>query len=202
MNKLMIVDNPASIMANACTAAETELVEETLQRIARDVAMISDREFVILSVESARAVKRAVGKGQIHISFKLSFHSPDHLRYGCLLVPLPDAISVAGYLMMVPDEAVKAKRSGQKLDGSMKDAMLEVCNFVGGATDAALRALGHKSVRVSAAGCQGVKPDLRPAFPYHEGDALLVGRAKAKMHDFAEFELILMVPELPAPPAV
>ncbi len=187
-----------TIVPETCTERDVELLQETFQRIAGDLAMITDREFDIKSMKTGRAAKRASGRDKIHVSFRLGFKAPSAALHGCLLMPLSDAVSVACYLMMVPDDGVKAKRSLLTLDSPTKDAMLEVGNFIGGAADAALRALGFDHVKVSSEGCQGVKPDVRPVLQYHEGTPLLIGRARAKLHSFPEFEMLLMLPELPA----
>ena len=92
---------------------EVELVEETLQRIASDLSMIADRQLELNSVKVKRSTKRAVGRDRIHISFKLGIKTEEGILHGCVLVPLPDAISLACYLMMVPDEGVVAKRADQ-----------------------------------------------------------------------------------------
>jgi hypothetical protein len=186
-------------MTDVCTEKETELVREVFQRVASDLAMVADRQLVIESVRTERAAKRPAGRGRIHLSFRLGFRTGATTRQGCLLVPLPDAISLACYLMMIPDDAVRSRRAGNTLEGGVKDAMLEVGNFVGGATDAALRALGWSHVKVLAEGCQGVKPDVRPALRYREGEPLIVGRARAKLHDYPECEMLLALPELPPP---
>ncbi len=182
-----------------CTDYEVDRLEESFRRVASDLSMIADRDFEILSVKSERVQKRPAGRGKIHISFKLGFRREGGVSHGCLLMPLPDAISMACYLMMVPDDAVKSKRSLQSLDSGTKDAMLEVCSFIGGATDAALRATGLSDVKVGTESCQGVKTDVRPALLYMEGDDLIVGRARSKLHDFPEFEMILVLPNLGPP---
>jgi hypothetical protein len=41
-----------------------------------------------------------------------------------------------------------------------------------------------------------VRPDVRPALIYNEGDRLLVGRARGRIHEYPEFDMILMLPEL------
>lgn len=180
-----------------CSEDELELVEEVFQRIASDIAMIADRKLDITSIKAKRANKRAVGRGNIHISFKLGIETPGGILHGCVLVPLPDAISLACYLMMVPDDGVKSKRSDRNLDSTTKDAMLEVANFIGGATDAALRALGlDEAIKVRSEGCQGVRADVRPALIYQEGDTLLIGKAKAVLHEFPVFDMVLILPDL------
>jgi len=180
-----------------CSEVEVELIEEVFQRIAGDIAMIADRNLQINSIKTRRSSKRAVGRGNIHISFKLGIETPEGILHGCVLVPLPDAISLACYLMMVPDDGVRSKRSDRDLDSTTKDAMLEVANFIGGATDAALRALGlQEEIKVRSEGCQGVRADVRPALIYSEGDPLLIGKAKAVLHDYPAFDMILILPDL------
>lgn len=188
-------------MSEAETAAgpevdlDTYVVETVMRRIAEDVALVVDRSFSVSEIASSRETKRIAGKGKVHISFKLEVSQGGSSAHGCVLVPLPDAIALACYLMMVPDEAVGQRRSAKDLDRATKDAMVEVDNFVGGATDGALRGLAQ-NVSARGAGCQGVRADVRPAFPYEEGQPLLVGRAKAQLHEFPPFELILMLPAI------
>ena len=62
---------------------------------------------------------------------------------------------------------------------------------------AGMRALGVEGVQVGSEGCQGVKPDVRPALEYIEGDELVLGRAEAQIGDFDPFEMLLMIPALP-----
>lgn len=183
-------------MSEVCTDTEAQLVQEILHRVAADLSMITDRELTVNVHRTEHASARPAGKGKIHISFRLGFEQPDGLKHGCLLIPLPDAISLACYLMMVPDDGVKAKRSVKDLDGTLKDAMLEVGNFIGGAADAALRESVGAIAKVRSEGCQGVRPDVRPALLYNEGDTLVVGRAKSKIHEFPEFEMLVMLPQL------
>lgn len=175
---------------------DQELVRSIAERVVEDLAMITDREFVIQAVDVRRAGQKAVGEGQIHISFKLGFHLDGQVRHGCILVPLPDAISLASYLMMVPDESVSEHRGDQDLDRATKEAMLETGNFIGGAVDAALRKHWNGQVSVRTEGCQGVAPDLPPAFPYRKGSELLIGRVTAKLHEYPSFPMVMLLPVL------
>jgi hypothetical protein len=179
-------------------ASETTLVETVFERLASDLAMIADREFVIDSVHTKVASERAAGRGTTHISFKLGFRFGGGSLHGCLLVPLPDAMSLACYLMMVPDAGVESKRGEATLDSTTKDAMLEVGNFVAGATEAALRKARFEHIKIVAEGCQGVREGVRPAFRYREGDPLLIGKARARLHVHPEFEMVLIIPRLGA----
>lgn len=172
------------------------LVEETFQRIAGDLGMIADRPIEVTSVTTERARARAAGRDVVHISFKLGIQCEDAIAHGALLVPLADAITLGCYLMMIPDESVKTKRAMTTLDAGLKDALMEVGNFIGGATDAALRGLGFPDVEVRSEGCQGVRPNVRPAFAYEEGSELVVGRCKLRIHTWPAFDAVLMLPPL------
>ena len=178
-------------------AEDLDLVRGIFERIATDLGMIIDREIRIFEPQVGRTRTRVEGQGQIHISFKLAFKVGEETLHGCLLVPLPDALGMAAYLMMVPDEAVEASRGETELDRSTKDAMLEVGNFVAGAVDAVVRGRFADGCSARSEGCQGVRPGVRPSFVYEEGRELIVGRSTAQLHEFPEFELILMLPIIP-----
>jgi hypothetical protein len=187
-----------TVTESRASAFEARLANALLRRAIEDLTTVIDRPFSVQEPHVARVDRRAAGEGAVHISFKWEFLCDGKGRHGALLMPLPEAISLACYLMMVPDEGVAEHRKEKDLDRSLKDAMLEIGNFIGGAADAALRALYPKgSVSARSRGCQGVRAGVRPAFPYQEGDPLLLVRAKAQIHQFKEFELLAMVPVLP-----
>jgi len=180
-----------------CTEEQTRMAEEILARISSDLSMITDREFKIEDPQTELAEKRSAGRNKIHISFKLGFQEKGgEVKHGCILVPLPDAISLACYLMMVPDEGVLGKRAESKLDESTKDAMVEVANFIGGAADAAMREALGLTVKVRSEGCQGVRPDVRPALVYTEGDPLVISTAHASVHEYPTFDLVAIIPPM------
>ncbi|MFT7485995.1 MAG: hypothetical protein ACI9F9_001848 [Candidatus Paceibacteria bacterium] len=183
-------------MSSYGSEREVQLVEELFQRIGSDISMITDRDLVVGTSTVAKETERPAGKGRVHISFRLGFEQGGELHHGCLLFPLPDAISLACYLMMIPDDGVKSKRTLKAIDESIKDAMLEVGNFIGGAADAAMREAIGVDAKVSSEGCQGVPGNVRPAMIYNEGESLVVGRAKATIHDYPEFDILIMLPEL------
>lgn len=180
---------------------DQQQIDEIFQRIAGDLSMIADRELKVQKSEVQRTAARVAGAKCVHISFKLGFQHAGQITHGSLLVPLPDAIALASYLMMMPDDGVKSKRNLTTLDSGTKDAILEIGNFIGGAADAALRSIGIDDIRVRSESCQGVKANVRPAFAYTEGTPLIVGRAKAQLHTWPAFEMILMLPVLEPAPA-
>jgi hypothetical protein len=173
---------------------DEELAGAVFQRLADDLAMIVDRKIAIGEVRAERSHRRIAGAGTIHISFMLGLQQERRTSHGCILVPLPEAISLASFLMMLPDDLVEQQRGATELDRPMKDAMLELGNFLAGAVDAVFRRWYPDELFVRPEGCQGVRADVRPAFPYEEGSELFVARARASVASFPEFELILMLP--------
>lgn len=175
---------------------EQALALGILGRVATDLSMIVDREFEIEGVRVERRTQRPAGQGCVHISFKLSLDCEGQTWPGCLLVPLPDAVSLAAYMMMLPDEVVARERGRTELDGPFKEALLEVGKFLAGACDSVLRQAVSQESSTCSDGCQGVRAGVRPALSYEEGQPLLVARARARVHQFEPFELILVLPAL------
>lgn len=176
------------------TCDELQLAESILARTAADLSMIIDREFEIESVGIERRTQRPAGEGCVHISFRLGIEREGDSSQGCVLVPLPDAVALAGFMMMMSDEAVARERTRTELDGPFKEALLEVGKFLAGACDAVLRQAFSEGIAARSEGCQGVRADVRPALAYREGDPLAVARARARVHSFEPFELILVLP--------
>jgi len=176
---------------------DPQLVGGVLKRLNADLGMILGREFGFGAPRLERATERPAGKGSIHISFKLAFRQEGGAkRHGALLVPLADAITMACFLLMIPEETVTARREETTLDTALKDAMLEIGNMIGGATNTALAELGLAGWSARSEGCQGVRADVRPAFPYTEGSELLVARVATTLEPFPSFELLLLLPPM------
>lgn len=174
---------------------QLQAIEEIFERITSDLSMLADREIAVKQLAVERHGARPAGEERIHISFRFGAEEDQEVHHGTLLIPLPDAIVLASFLMMLPDEAVQERRTWTTLDDSLKDAMLEIGNFVGGAVDAALRALESSVTRVRFEGCQGVPSGVRPALVYSEGAPLIVGRARVVIGAYEPTELIVMLPE-------
>jgi hypothetical protein len=183
--------------ATLSTASDHALVQAVLERVAGDLSSVIGREVGLIGLDSRRERARPAGKDTVHISFKLGLRRDGGpARFGALLVPLPEAVSVACYLLMLPEDGVAARRAETTLDWALKDALLEVGNMVGNASNTALASLGAAGWSARSEGCQGVRPDVRPAFPYEEGSDLIVGRATARIEPFPPFELLLILPAL------
>jgi hypothetical protein len=175
---------------------DEQLVAGILERLTEELASFFGRPIELTSRQVERATTRPAGKGVIHISFRLTFTQDGTERHGALLLPLPEAITLADLLLLAPEEDLGRHRQEATLDGTLKGAMLEVGNMIGAAVHAALPGLGLSSWSVRSEGCQGVRADVRPAFPYTEGSELIVGRVTASIRPFPPFELLLILPAI------
>ncbi|MFN0243660.1 MAG: hypothetical protein ACKVWV_12265 [Planctomycetota bacterium] len=183
-------------MTNQCTEIEARLVDEIFRRLAGDLEMVTDRKVAVQSVDIGRAKRRPAGAGSVHVSFKIALATAANVEHGCMLVPLPDALSLASYLLMLGDDVVQARRNETTPDPALKDALMEVGKFVADAIDAALRGVGIEQIRSRSEGCQGVRANVRPAFAYREGSDLVVGLARVQVHTWPACTMILMIPAL------
>lgn len=181
---------------NSLTAIhDRRLVERLFDRVVATFSAMGGK-LDVQDLEVRRETTRPAGEGKIHISFRIAFRFGEERGQGCLLMPLPDAATMAGVLMMLPASSVDEWRESQDLEESAKDAVMEVGNLIGGAFHAVLEDVIEKA-RARFAGCQGVRPGVRPAFPYEEGTELLVARASGRVGEFPRFPLLFMMPVPP-----
>lgn len=183
-----------STAAEPQNARDLALATALVERITTDLAMICDRAFVVESVVAERATAKTPAVGGVHISFKLEVRSDGKGYAGALTVPLPEAIALASWLMMLPDETVAKNRELADLDRSLKDALIEIGNLIAGAADAVVRDRSGGRLSACAKGCQGIRAGQNPAFEYASGEPLLVVRARGRLHEFPAFELVLQAP--------
>lgn len=184
-------------MSNSPSAPPTDavMIASISKRVSTDISLMIGQDLRLENPRIVRTHTRAVGTGQVHISFKLSIRPPGGIKkYGTLLMPLPEAMTMASLLLMIPKELVASRRKDQAPDGNAKDAMLEIGNMIGGATNTALAELGLTGWSARSEGCQGVRADVPPAFLYEDGQELVVTRFRSQIEPFPNFEIILMLP--------
>ncbi len=175
-------------------AHERRRIEEILRRVLSDLAMIADRDLALGELELEVGEAPVAAGAGVHIAFKLALRRNGEIRRGALLIPLPEAIALACYLMMVDDAGVLARREQESLDGTLKDSLLEVANFIAGATEGALRDALRDDVEVRTEGCQGLAPGAVTALRRAAGEARIAARATTRLHTFPEFTLLLELP--------
>lgn len=170
-------------------------LEAVFRQVACDLTLLVERDIDVHSVTYEERVDRAAGSSEVHIAFRFGVRVPGgDAHHGALLVPLREAISVAGYLMMEPEERVAVMRASGEVDTAAKRAMVEVGAFVASAGEAALRAAGVSCDGVVFEGCQGVRADVPPRLEYEEGAPLSTSRAMISFAGRPPVECVLMIP--------
>ena len=186
----------SSFVESARTASrmrDDELVRSVFGKIAADLTRLMDREVRVWDSCSLRVVNRPAGYGKTHVSFRLLVLDGQEERYGSILVPLPDAVALGLSLLMVGDQEIDEAREWTRLDRVTKEALLEVGRFVTASVDDVIRRFDSRC-SVGFAGCQGVRANVRPAFPHAAGEELLAGFSHARIDAFPAFDLLAILP--------
>ncbi len=180
---------------SSTTVGDAVLIAGILKHVSGDLGLLLGRELCLEAPRIERARTRAAGAGQVHISFRIGFVNENgDKKIGALLVPLPDAMTMACLLMMLPEDQLAVRRLEPAPDRTLKDGMIEIGNLVGGAIKSALAEVGLSNWSANSEGCQGLRAEMRPAFPYKEGSELIVARVRGRIEPFPAFELVLMLP--------
>ncbi len=183
--------------ATAAKLSSPDAVATIVQSIESSVGdvlrMVSERslEFGAPAVQLALTVPPT--PDGVYISYKLVFEKSGVANTGSLLLALPESIALACYLMMVPEEAVTARRLEKDLDRATMDAMLEIGNFIGSAVDSAVRGALPAGPKVRSSGCQGVRPGRAPVLRGLQG-SLWVADFEVKLHNYPASKGMLLLP--------
>lgn len=177
-------------------ALDRRLVQQCFSKVAEDLSMLLDRPLACEQVEIARARQRVAGEKVVHVAFRFAVTVDGVLRHGALLVPLPEAIAMACYLMMMADDVVAARRKDRDMERATKDALLEVGNLIGGSLDCAIREVFPRRTATRSEGCQGLKPGFAPAFPRASDEEHVLARARLTLHEYPGFDAWLMLPAI------
>lgn len=189
-------DSLASALTDPATEEEIEWAREILAPIPEHLSTLLGYDLRATLGSVVRQRSRPAGHGSVHISFKLGFKSVLGNLHGCWLVPFPQAATLAGWMMQLPEDELAQMREATALDSVQKDAMLEIGNLIASAAGEATEPLGFRELRVRAEGCQGVRDGVRPALVYEDGDPLVVAKAELEVAGFPPTETVLVLPDL------
>ena len=141
------------------TNVAAKVLQNVFERVASDLSMIADRDIEVHSIAYEERQDRAAGSSVVHIAFRFGVRAAGGgVHHGALLVPLAEAISVAGYVMMAPEDRVAAMRESGEVDIAVKKALVEVGAFVAAAGDAALPL---RALPVTRSSSKGVRSPRR-----------------------------------------
>ncbi|MEM7310243.1 MAG: PilZ domain-containing protein [Planctomycetota bacterium] len=201
---LSLYDPPAESAAplpdDTCESGseERDLAAAVLARVADTLTAGLGHDLTCETAAVQRVHSRAAGHGGIHLSFRLALELAGDQRHGCLLIPYAEAFAMASAWLGEPDQTLSESRALKAPSQMMKTALLDLCEVVASAVQEALGTSPNAGVSVLSAGCQGVRAGVRPAFPYRDGDELMLARASTSFAGGPPFELLLMLPTFAA----
>ena len=146
------------------TQPDSDWTSRALARVAEDWAMMIDHEVSIENVQVERESSAPACEGSVHIAFQFGLtHAELGPRYrGALLVPLPDALTMAAYLMMTPENQIAGARAAQAPDSATKDSLMELSSILASALDGVVQDSFEGTWSVTSLGCQGVREGAVP----------------------------------------
>lgn len=179
-------------------SAMHDLARLGLDQIAQDLAMFTSVEIALAEpLEIERTLERPRAEAGVHLSFKLSLEREQESdQLGCVLVPLPEALALAGFLLLKTPEEVQELRKLTELDDPLRDAMLELDNLIAGALDNALRWFLPQGATLRAASCQGVREGARPHLPDSDPEqSYLLARSPVRIAESEPTTWALLLPD-------
>ena len=175
-------------------ASHLQRAQELFLTVASDISLITEGAFTVGDSQVDEVASVPEGAGQIHISFRLRLEAGTEVGAACVLMPLPEAISLAGSLMMLSEEDVDRRRSANDLDPSTKDAIMEVGNMLASAAECSLIGMTGDGAQVRFEGCQGVRADTRPRLEHLEEDALALMRVNVRCGEHPASPVLFTAP--------
>ncbi len=173
---------------------DSDLVDATVAELVRLLGRAADCTLTAKPLEVRRLDHRVAGEGGAHVSFRFRVQEGAACREGCLLLPFPEANTLAGRHLMLPPRAVSAWRKLPRPDEDAKEALRQLDRVVATAIDRALVAFTYGRQTVRPRGPQGVRSGIRPALAYEDGDELLVAVLDARLETYPPFYMLLMLP--------
>ncbi|QDV05046.1 hypothetical protein Poly30_05410 [Planctomycetes bacterium Poly30] len=171
----------------------TELLDLLVDEAAGSLALLSDFHLADAADEDVIEHDRPTWK-DVQIVFRLGFSIKGRVRMGLMTMPLAEALTMSGSLLMLPRDEVAQNRQKAAPDEGDKEAIMEAGNLIAGAFDAVLSKRIHGTVEVKFFGCQGLAPGDMPWISAFEAEPLGIRRHTASFSNFDSFEVVLVIP--------
>lgn len=166
------------------------LVDET----AGSLSLLSDFELGLASGDDEVVHDRPGADESVRVAFRFGFRTKHGARMGFVQIPLSGALTLAGSLLMLPTDALRAEAEREAPDEGHKEAIMEAGFLLGGAFDSAVRKRCDADAVVKFFGCQGVGPGEAPWVSGYKGEPMAVRRQLASFGALDPFEILIAVP--------
>lgn len=171
----------------------SELLDLLVDEAAASLSLLSDFQLGEPAEEDVIEHDRPVWE-DIQVVFRIGFLIKGRARMGLIGISLPEALTLAGSLLMLPTDAVAENRVKDAPDEGDKEAIMEAGNLIAGAFDAVLSKRVNGSVEVKFFGCQGLEAGSPPWISGFGSEALGVRHHSASFANFDPFHMVLAIP--------
>ena len=171
----------------------TELLDLLIDEAAASLALLSDFQLGEPVLADVIEHDRPVWE-EVHIVFRIGFAIKGRARMGLLGLTLPEALTLSGFLLMLPTDSVAENRSKSEPNEGDKEAIMEAGNLIAGAFRASLSKRVNGSVDVQFFGCQGVAAGEPPWISGFEAEALAIRQHSASFAKFDTFSVVMAIP--------
>lgn len=171
----------------------TELLDLLVDEAAGSLALLSEFQLGDAVDEDVIEHDRPMWQ-EVQIVFRLGFLIKGTARMGVMAMPLREALTMAGSLLMLPRDGVVQNREKSAPDEGDKEAIMEAGNLIAGAFDAVLSKRIHGTVEVKFFGCQGLAAGDMPWISGFEAEPLGIRRHSASFSGFDWFDFALAIP--------
>ena len=171
----------------------SDLLDLLIDETAASLSLLSDFQLGEPAADDAVQSERPQG-ASVEVAFRFGFSIGGRARMGILSMPLPDILSLADSLLMLPTADIEKGREESAPNEGQKEAILEAGNLIGGAFAGALGRRLTSENAVQFFGCQGVAQGKSPWISGHTGEPLAIRRHGANFGSFAPFTVTLAIP--------
>lgn len=172
----------------------TEVLELLVDEVAGSLSLLSPFHLEGIVADDEIVNDRPGSAQSVRIAVRFGFKTPHGSRMGFLLMELKDAMTLAGSLLMLPNEELQELMTKPEPSEGEKEALMEAGELLGGAFHNLLKKRLPEDTAVRFFGCQGVSPGDAPWVASYGGEPLAVRRQLVQFGSFDPFELMIAIP--------
>ncbi len=171
----------------------TELLDLLIDEAAASLSLLSEFQLGDPVLEDVIEHDRPIWD-DVHIVFRIGFAIKGRARMGLIGLTVPEALTLSGSLLMMPQDTVAENRTKAAPDEGDKEAIMEAGNLIAGAFRASLSKRINGSVDVQFFGCQGVAAGDAPWISGFESEPLAIRQHSASFANFEPFSIVMAIP--------
>ena len=149
----------------------TEVLELLVDEVASALSLLCPFQLSGPATDDEIVEDRPGADGSVRIAIRYGFKTPRGVRMGFLQLPLENALTLAGNLLMLPTAELRESIGKEEPDEGEKEALMEAGELLASAFQDQLEKRLTDETVVQFFGCQGVGPDDAPWVANYCGNA-------------------------------